>query len=146
MAGQTSEAQKPIPGIDPVDQEFWNAVLWGLETCFDRERVPDPAERTALTASQFQAAARHPQATARLELKNVAFCHRIDGFGTFERFLRDEFEAGVPILIYSEVRNFGSEPVADGHFRTVLKSTVEIVRLACRTRSSSVSRSSRRRT
>lgn len=130
VAGQTSEAQKPIPGIDPVDQEFWNSVLWGLETYFDRERVPDPAERTALTASQFQAAARHLQATARLELKNVAFCHRIDGFGTFERFPRDEFEAGVPILIYSEVRNFGSEPVADGHFRTVLKSTVEIVRLA----------------
>lgn len=130
VAGQTSEAQKPIPGIDPVDQEFWNSVLWGIDTYFDRARVPDPAERTALTAAQFQAAARHLQATARLELKNVAFCHRIDGFGTFERFPRDEFEAGVPVLIYSEVRNFGSEPVADGHFRTVLKSTVEIVRLS----------------
>ena len=130
VAGQASEAQKPIPGIDPVDQEFWNSVLWGLDTYFDRARIPDPAERTALTAAQFQAAARHLQATARMELKNVAFCHRIDGFGTFERFPRDEFEAGVPVLIYSEVRNFGSEPVADGHFRTVLKSTVEIVRLS----------------
>ena len=58
VAGQASEAQKPIPGIDPVDQEFWNSVLWGLDTYFDRARVPDPAERTALTAAQFQTAAR----------------------------------------------------------------------------------------
>lgn len=129
VADQRAEAQEPIPGLDPVDQEFWNSVFWGLSNYLDHEGIVDPTERAALTAAQFQAAARHLQSTARLELKNVAFCHRIDGFGSFERFERDEFQAGVPVLVYAEVRNFSSEPTTDGRFLTTLRSTVEIVRI-----------------
>jgi hypothetical protein len=129
VAGDRDGAQDPIPGIDPVDQEFWNSVFWGIATYFDRDRIPDPTDRAGQTASQFLSAARRLQATARLELKNVAFCHRIDGFGVFERFERDEFQAGVPVLIYAELRNFRSEPTTDGRFRTMLRSTVELVRV-----------------
>lgn len=128
VANQREAAQEPIPGLDPIDQEFWNSVFWGMANYFDDNRVSDPTERAAITAAQFQAAARHLQSTARLELKSVAFCHRIDGFGSFERYQRDEFQAGVPVLVYAELRNFGSEPTADGQYRTVLRSTVEIMR------------------
>jgi len=129
VANEREAAQEPIPGLDPIDQEFWNSVFWGMANYFDDSRVSDPTERAAITAAQFQAAARHLQTTAKLELKNVAFCHRIDGFGSFERFQRDEFQAGVPVLIYAEVRNFGSEPTVDGQYRTILRSSVEIVRV-----------------
>jgi hypothetical protein len=129
VADQRAEAQAPIPGLDPVDQEFWNSVFWGLSNYLDNEGLVDPTERAAATAAQFQAAARHLQSTARLELKSVAFCHRIDGFGAFERFERDEFQAGVPVLVYAEVRNFSSEPTTDGRYLTTLRSTVDIVRV-----------------
>ena len=65
------------------------------------------------------------QEKSKLELRNVSFCNKIENYGRYERFKRDEFTAGQPVLLYAEVENFKSEQATDG-YRAILKSTIEI--------------------
>lgn len=127
MSGQMDRALQPVPGIDPADQEFWQQMFWGMANYFDTQGMPDSSERATQTIAQLKSAAARLQEKARLELHNVAFCYKISGFGNYQRFKRDEFTPGQPVLLYAEVGNFKSELVAEGQFRTLLKSTLEIV-------------------
>ncbi len=127
ISGQADRALQPIPGIDSVDQEFWQQMLWGLANYFDTQGMPDSSERATQTITQLRTAAARLQEKARLELHNVAFCRKISGFGNYQRFKRDEFTPGQQVLLYAEVADFKSEPTPDGQFRTLMKSTLEVL-------------------
>ncbi|MBS0266545.1 MAG: hypothetical protein JSS02_31735, partial [Planctomycetes bacterium] len=77
MAGQQERALQAIPGIDPVDQEFFQQTLWGLTNYFDASSIPAAADRATQTVAQLQSAVLRLQEKANLELRNVAFCHKI---------------------------------------------------------------------
>lgn len=126
IAGQMDRALQPVPNVEPADQEFWQQMLWGIANYFDMQGMPDSDERATQTIAQLRSAASRLQEKARLELHNVAFCHKITSFGNYQRFKRDEFTPGQPVLLYAEVASFKSEPTSDGQFRTLMKSSVEI--------------------
>ncbi|WP_298869161.1 hypothetical protein [uncultured Gimesia sp.] len=126
MANQHERALEAIPGINPADQEFWQQTFWAVANYFDREAMPDQADRATQTVAQLRQATARLQENANLKLKNVAFCHKINSFGSYERFERDEYTPGRPVLVYSEIENFTSELTADGMYRTLLKSKVQI--------------------
>ncbi len=128
MNKQQERALQPVPGIDPADQEFWQQVFWAMTNYFDSQTIPDEADRAAQTLDQMRSAVQRLQEKAKLEIHNVAFCHKITSFGNYERFNKDEFTPGQPVLIYGEIVNFKSEATADGQYRTILKSTLEIYR------------------
>ena len=126
IAGQMDRALQPVPNVDAADQEFWQQMLWGIANYFDMQGMPDSDERATQTIAQLRSAASRLQEKARLELHNVAFCHKITSFGNYQRFKRDEFTPGQPVLLYAEVSSFKSEPTSDGQFRTLMKSSVEV--------------------
>ncbi len=128
MAAEPEKAQLPIFDAETADKEFWTSMFWGMSNYFDDEQTGDPGTRAAQTIAQLNAAARQLQAVADLELRNVGFCHRIDGWGLYERFDRDEFEPGQAVLLYGELRNFSTESTPAGMYRTQLNSSIEIVR------------------
>lgn len=128
MNGQQSRALDAIPGISASEQEFWQQVLWGLSDYFDLEGKSNRTERISQTVKQFETAVNRLKEEARLSVRNVNFCRKISSYGNYERFRRDDFTAGQPVLVYSEVENFKSVPVADGRYRTLLKSRIEIFR------------------
>jgi hypothetical protein len=125
MAGQTEWALRPIPNIPAADQEFWTQVLWGVHSYFDLHQVPNPAERAAQTISQFNTAILRLKERAPLEIKNVVFSHKIEGFGEYETYAKDEFAPGQRVLVYAEIGNFHSELTAEGIYRTRLKSALQ---------------------
>ena len=125
IAGQQERALEAIPVVEPADQEFWQQMFWAIANYFDREGIPDPGDRATQTVAQLKTAVQRLQEAARLELRNVNFCHKIVSYGNYERFQRDEFTPGQPVLLYAEVENFKSELTSDGQWRTVLKSTIE---------------------
>lgn len=126
MSGQTEWALRPIPNIPGADQEFWTQVLWGIHNYFDLPKIPDHAERAAQTISQFNTAMLRLKERAPLELKNVTFCHKIEGYGEYNTYQKNEFTPGQRVLIYAEIGNFHSELSAEGIYRTRLKSTLEV--------------------
>lgn len=126
IAGQQAKALEAIPGLEPADQEFWQQMFWAVANYFDSDAMPDNGDRASQTIAQLRSAIQRLQENARLDLRNVTFCHKISSFGDYERFKRDEFSPGQPVLIYAEIANFKSEPTADGQYRTLLRSTVEV--------------------
>ncbi len=128
MAEQPQLAQQAIPGIDPDEQEFWTELFWAVSNYFDEQSVPGAADRVALTVDQLESAQRQLETIAPLQLRSVSFCYKINSFGNFDRYERDEFRPGQPVLLYAEVRNFRSEPAASGGYHTRLKSHIEIRR------------------
>ena len=128
MAAEPEKAQLPISAADAVDQEFWTSMFWGMSNYFDDEQTSDPGIRAAQTIAQLNAAARQLQSIADMELRSVGFCNRIDGWGLYERFDRDEFEPGQAVLLYGELRNFSTESTPAGMYRTLLNSSIEIVK------------------
>ena len=125
VAGQHERALEAIPVIDPADQEFWQQMFWAMSNYFDTKGIPDRSDRASQTVAQLKTAVNRLEENARLELRNVNFCHKITSYGNYSKFDRDEFAPGQPALVYAEVENFKSEPASDGQYRTVLKSTVE---------------------
>jgi hypothetical protein len=128
MAGQPVLAQQAIPDTDVETQEFWGALLWSMADYFDNETVADPAERAALALERLRLAESHLQTLARLEVRSLTFCDKIDGFGAYHPFDQNVFRAGQPVLLYAEIQNFKTEATDVGRYRTSLRSTVEILR------------------
>jgi len=128
IAGQKERALQAIPGLPQADQEFWQQVFWSLTNYFDHAAMPDTMDRASQTIAQLRTAVQRLSEIARLELRNVTFCHKIDSFGNYKRFPKDEFRPGQPVLLYAEVDNYKSETTSNGQYRTVLKSTIEIYR------------------
>ncbi len=122
---QKQLAMQPIPGLQPADQEFWTSIFWGLSNYLNEEGI-DPTERSTITIDQLRSATHYLQIAAKLQLRNVSFCSRINGFGNFEPIDSTQLAAGQPVLIYCDVRNFQSEPSLDNAFITKLRSSVEI--------------------
>ncbi len=125
LSGQPARSLEPIAGLEPADQEFWQQVFWGMSSYFDRSTIADPRDRATQTIAQLRVAVNKLQEKSKLELRNVSFCNKIENYGRYERFKRDEFTAGQPVLLYAEVENFKSEQVNDG-YRVILKSSIEI--------------------
>lgn len=126
IAAQQERALQVIPGIDSVEQEFWQQIFWSLANYLDRDAIPDTSDRATQTVAQLRAAIQRLEGSAKLEMRNVNFCHKISSYGNYERFPREEFTPGQPILVYAEVENFQSESTPGGYFRTVLNSTIDI--------------------
>ncbi|MEM9704303.1 MAG: hypothetical protein AAF907_17820, partial [Planctomycetota bacterium] len=128
IAGRYGRALEAVPGLPPAEQEFWQHTFWALSTELDAESIPDPADRATHAVAALRTAALKLSEKAKLTLKDVNFCHRVDSFGNVQTFDRDEFTPNEPVLIYAAVENFTSERTIEGRFRTVLRSKVEIFR------------------
>lgn len=137
MDGQETRSLQAIPEMRPAHQEFWTQLFWGLTNYFDNDGIPDPGHRATETITQLRAAIEKLKPESRLQLRNATFSHKINSFGNYERFDRDEFTAGQPVLVYVEVQNFASEMGTEGLYRTRLRSSIEVHRVE-RGRSSEV--------
>lgn len=126
MGDQQGRALQAIDKLEPAEQEFWQQTFWAMANYFDTEAIPEASDRATQTINQLSTAIQSLQETARLELRNVNFCSKIDSYGSYDKFDRNEFKPGQPVLIYGELKNFQSEPSAEGMFKTVVKSTIEI--------------------
>lgn len=127
MAEHPERALAAIPGIDSADQEFWQQTLWAMTNYFDIEHLPSSKDRAGQAVAQLAAATQRLRERSNLEIHNLAFCSQIDHFGNFQRFPRDEFHPGERVLIYAEIENYKSELTVDGNFRTLIRSSMEIL-------------------
>ncbi len=126
IENQPQKAQQVIPGVPDYEQEFWTDLFLGLAEHLDRSGATDAGERATQTIGHLRSAAFRLQQNAKLRLRNMVFCQRINGFGEYETFLTDHFSPGQTVLIYSEIRNFSSQATDDGTYRTRIRSTIEI--------------------
>jgi hypothetical protein len=127
LADHQERALTAIPGLEAAEQEFWQQLVWGISNALDTRHITRAEDRATQTINQLNTAVRRLQERADLQIRNVAFCRQILYFGNYDRFPRDEFRPGQEVLLYAEIENFKSEPTADGQYRTLLRSSLEIL-------------------
>lgn len=127
MSDHQERALTAIPAIAPAEQEFWQQLIWGMINSLDVQHMPQAKDRATQTITQLSSALRRLQEQADLQIRHVAFCRQILYFGNYEKLPRNEFSPGQEALLYAEIDHFKSQPTAEGQYRTLLRSTIEIL-------------------
>lgn len=126
VAGNNEEAVRPISGAPPSHQDYWAKLLFALCTYLDEAAQPDVRRRASLARHHLDGAADLLGEIAMLEVRNLAFCTTIRGFGIYEPIERPEFRAGEQVKLYAEVVNYRSEPSEEG-YQTILATSYEVL-------------------
>ena len=124
-AERRDDAVRPIEGVDQMQSEFWTHLMHGLGFYLDEEGTPVEGRRAALALRQLRQASDRLAATSTLDVRNLAFCTRVDSFGRYERFDPYAFAADQEMLLYVEVDNFHVKEGA-GSFSTELQGSYQI--------------------
>ncbi|MDZ4657625.1 MAG: hypothetical protein SH868_08605 [Bythopirellula sp.] len=126
MAGRESDSLTPIPGASPTEQDYWSKQLFALSTYFDNSRHSDTKQRAAGALIHLDAARAKLAELATLQVRNLAFVDRVDGYGLYEPHESTKFKPGDQVTLYAEVNNFRSESTKEG-YRTTLATSYEVV-------------------
>jgi hypothetical protein len=126
LAGRTEESLEPIPGIAPLEQDYWSAQVFALATFLDHHAQPDDKRRAAASVIQLDNAVSHLREIGSLSLRNLAFCEKVYGYGAYEAIDEPKFAAGDQVSLYVEVENYHSQSTEKG-FTTMLGASYRIV-------------------
>jgi len=124
-AGRRADAAKPIEQLDPHEQQFWSHQTLGLGIYLDKEGMPITRRRSALALRELRDAASQLAATSTLDVRNLAFCKKVDCYGRYSEFPKYEFVRDQEVLLYVEIDNFTARQTADG-FETAMQGSYEI--------------------
>ncbi len=106
-AGRRDDALRPISGLSPSREDFWREELLGLSTYLDDSQLAED-RRAGLAREHISAAAGELGDLAPLEVRNLAFCESITGFGIYQDIHDPQFQPGQQVLLYAEIKNFRS--------------------------------------
>ena len=136
VADKHDAAVAPFDSPDKSQQQFWQHQLHALVVALDESGTPVLTRRAALALRELREAASHLAALSALDLRNLAFCTQVDGFGTFASFAKNEFKPDQEVLLYVEVDNFTVEEKSAGRrgelFETELRGSYQIFDLTGR--------------
>ncbi len=111
-AGRREDALRPVAGLAPAEQEFWNNELYALAELIGPRS--DAAQRAAVALPHHRYAALALAELAPLRVQNLAFCREVTSFGMYTRYSQDRFQPGEEVLLYAELENFHSRSTARG--------------------------------
>jgi hypothetical protein len=100
--------------------------MFGLSQFLSEEDGRRASHRNARVAKALRDAIRELTPASRLELKNLAFCERVEQFGWFTEFRRAEFAPKQQVILYVEVENASAEEKSKHSFETELAGSYQI--------------------
>jgi len=125
LAGRRDEALRLPAEMPAGEQEFWSGELFGLSAWLDAGQISDPRRRATEAARHLHDAASSLGALGNLQVRNVAFCKEVRGYGVCTPFERNEFKPREQVILYWEVENLAIESTPTGH-RTALRARYQI--------------------
>jgi hypothetical protein len=125
LAGRRDEALRLPAEMPAGEQEFWSGELFGLSAWLDAGQISDPRRRATEAARHLHDAASSLGALGNLQVRNVAFCKEVRGYGVCTPFERNEFKPREQVILCWEVENLAIESTPTGH-RTALRARYQI--------------------
>lgn len=124
-AGREEDSLEPIPGASASEQDYWSKQLFAISALLDSGRQPDMKERAAGALVHLDQARARLGELASLQVRNLTFADKVDGYGLFDPHVETKFHPGDQVTLYTEVDNFRSESTKNG-FRTSLATSYEV--------------------
>ncbi len=112
------QAVSALETFDDEELEFWRQSVLGLGTLLDTEGFPRRQDRVE-RATDFLRQGVHSLSTlGRLQVRNLALCTKINGYGDFDECGPTDIKPDAPLLLYVEVENYLAEPLTSGRAQT----------------------------
>jgi hypothetical protein len=111
-AGRREDALRPIAGLAPAEQEFWNNEFYALSELIGPRS--EAAQRAATAIPHHRYAALALAELAPLRVQHLAFCREVASFGVYTPYAQDRFRPGEEVLLYAELENFQSRSTSKG--------------------------------
>jgi hypothetical protein len=119
-------AMEPIPGLTSNEQDYFRHQLQALHEAGNPDAMPVKSRRWSLVMNSQRAATQKLAAASNLEVRSLAFCTDVQGYGVITKFPAYTFKADQELLLYCELENVLAEAVKGG-FETQLQGTYELL-------------------
>ncbi len=127
LAGdQPEEAVRQIEALDGPERDAFAHLLMGLATWMNADEARRPTLRNAKIVREIRDAAAELAAASKLDVRNLTFCEKVESFGSYKEFSRNQFKPKQEVLLYAEVENFTAVRVADESYETKLQGSYQI--------------------
>ena len=125
-AGRLDDAVSTVESLDGSQQGGFKHLMFGLGVWLS----PDEARRVPLRAAKVVQSLREATtdlaAGSKLTLPKLCFCERVDYFGWYTEFPRNEFQPKQQVILYAEIENFTAEHKSPTGYETELQGTYQI--------------------
>ena len=125
-SGDRDGAVRRLDDLPQDEQYFWAHQLHALTISLDPDGPPVPSRRAALALRELRQATSRLANQATLDLRNLAFCSDVTGYGHFTRFPNADFEPEQEVLLYAEIYNLQSAETKTG-FRTNFQASLQVL-------------------
>jgi hypothetical protein len=126
-AGRLDDASNDIESLDETQREAFKNLMFGLGVWLSPDESQRVPLRSAKVLHSLRDATNELASAGKLEVKNLAFCERVDHFGWYSEFPRKEFQPKQQVILYAEVENFSAEHKGPTGYETELQGSYVIL-------------------
>ncbi|MFN7736372.1 MAG: hypothetical protein ACK5O8_09655 [Pirellula sp.] len=119
------DALRPIDRLTEQEQEYVRHQMQAMYEASNPDANPARSRHWSVVMNSQREATAHLASISNLEVRSVAFCKQVDGYGVTERFPKYQFTPDQDVLLYCEVDNVAAERVKGG-YETQLQGNYEI--------------------
>lgn len=123
---QLDDALRPIEGLAANEQDYFRHQLQALYEAGNPDAMPVKSRRWSLVMNSQRQATNQLAAASNLEVRSLAFCTDVQGYGMMTKFPNYQFKPDQEILLYCELENALAEQVKAG-YETQLQGSYEII-------------------
>lgn len=120
------EAVRQIDALEGAEREAFAHLLMGLATWMNADEAHRPTMRNAKIVREIRDAAAHLAAASKLDVRNLAFCEKVESYGWYTEFSRNQFKPKQQVILYAEVENFTALKVGEESYETELQGSYQI--------------------
>lgn len=123
---QPEEAVRQIDALEGPERDAFAHLLMGLATWMNADEARRPTLRNAKIVREIRDAAAELAAASKLDVRNLAFCEKVESYGWYTEFTRSQFKPKQQVILYAEVENFTALRTNDNSFETELQGSYQI--------------------
>ncbi|MCY2975678.1 MAG: hypothetical protein NTW52_13545 [Planctomycetota bacterium] len=123
---QLEEAMRPIEGLTESERDYMRHQAQALYEASNPDAMPVKSRKWSLVMNSQRAATDQLAAVSNLDVKTVAFCTDVQGYGVITKFPNNSFKPDQDLLLYCELENVAADEVKEG-YETQLQGSYEII-------------------
>ncbi|MDX1946290.1 MAG: hypothetical protein SFU86_12895 [Pirellulaceae bacterium] len=125
-AGRGDDATLPVESLPAAEREAYKHLSFGLATWLAPDEQRRAPLRNARVLRSLRDATSQLAAASKLDLRNLAFCEKVEYFGWYSEFSRYEFQPKQQVILYVEIDNFTALEKGPHSFETELQGSYQI--------------------